>query len=169
MNLIIKSLIALALPLSIPFQAMARVDAGTQALIQTVNANGVRVVVNNDRCSQENILGSYRSRGLQRQMVLCPGKTVDAIDHATVRHETWHAVQHCINAARGTNRNTPVQMDINVLAADVNKSVPANEVTFIKNNYSEDMWLVEMEATLVEHIFTAEEVQQIFLKVCTAE
>lgn len=169
MNLIIKSLIALALPLTIPFQAMARVDAGTQTLIQTVNANGVRVVVNNDRCSQENILGSYRSRGLQRQMVLCPGKTVDAIDHATVRHEVFHAIQHCVNSMRGTHRNTPVQMDPTKLAQLVNTSVPANEVTFIKNSYSEDLWLVEMEATLVEHIFTAEEVQQIFLKVCTAE
>ena len=40
--------------------------------------------------------------GMKREMHLCPGATVDAIDHATVRHEAIHAVQHCVNVARGT-------------------------------------------------------------------
>ena len=146
--------------------SFARVEEGTGDLLRTLDDNGISVVVNNERCTGE-FLGTYRFIGMKRQMTLCPGETIDAIDHATVRHETWHAIQHCVNTARGTASNTPVAEDMDELRQLVNTYVPAETVQWIYESYPEDHWLIELEANAVERSFTATELEDLFLKACS--
>ena len=84
--------------------AAATVDENTSDLINYVESQGIPVFVNDHAaCDSQQYLGVYFHRGMQRQIVLCPGNHVDALDHAVVRHEVWHAIQHCVNTARGTS------------------------------------------------------------------
>ena len=73
-------------------------------LIELVQRNGIVVTINED-CPVD-VLGNYEWVGMKRTINLCPGDEVDPIDHATLRHEVWHAIQHCVNTARGTSCTT---------------------------------------------------------------
>ena len=85
-----------------------------------------------------------------------------------MRHETWHAIQHCVNAARGTGVNTPVQTDIDELADAVNSVLLVETVNFIKATYPESHLLVEFEAFVAAEVFTATELMKIYSDTCTA-
>ena len=145
--------------------AFARVEDGTADLLKTLASNGIRITYN-ENCDGS-VHGAYEWAGMKRTMRLCPGETVDAIDHATVRHEATHAIQHCVNAGRGTNSSTPV-MDMDRLVSLVNTHLTEDLVTFVKENYQPDDWAVELEANLIEHIATASELQELFLEACVA-
>ena len=93
----------------------AEVQPGTASLIETIDENGILVTINHEECATGVYNGQYRWLGFQRELRLCPGASVDARDHETVRHETIHAIQHCINVARGTNTDTPVMNDVDQL------------------------------------------------------
>ena len=163
----IKSLaIGVAAALSTALPGMAKVDNGTSSLIKALQESGIQVVVNPQQCDGS-IHGSYRMVSLKRTMILCPGQSVDAVDHATVRHEAAHAIQHCVNAGRGTNNSTPV-MDMDRLVSLVNTHLTEDLVTFVKENYQPDDWAVELEANLLENIATASELQELFLEACVA-
>ena len=73
-------------------------------------------------------MGVYRSRGFQRQLILCTGDVVDADDHDTVRHEVTHAIQHCVNVIRGTSLNTPIN-DVGELVNDARIVLGQNDLT----------------------------------------
>ena len=169
MRSIIKSLLAATAGLVLSVApAHARVEANTDELLNLLNTTGVSVTINDPQYCNETTYGTYVFRGMQRQMNLCPGSTVDAIDHNTVRHETWHAIQHCVNTARGTAPNTPVQQDINELAEVVNTTLSSEVVNFIKANYSDDELLIEFEAFAAAELFTATELIKIYTDACTA-
>ena len=123
-------------------------------LLQAVNRTGVDVRINSNECNG-NFLGMFRhnSNLTAGQMVLCPGRVVDNIDHLTVKHEAMHLIQACVNYSRGTTYETPV-MSLDTLVEMVNQHVPAEEVTFIKANYDRSDWLVEFEAHLAEHEYS---------------
>ena len=148
--------------------ALATVDGGTAELLQTVNDAGIQIVFDNEEVCETHH-GQYRFAGMKRTLVLCPGDSADGFDHLVVRHEVFHSVQHCINAARGTSLNTPAINDVNELADFVNNGVPADIVQFIKDNYPEDQWLVEFEAQFVSLNFTAAEIQVWFKQACLAD
>jgi hypothetical protein len=147
--------------------AVARVDAGTVALINTIDDSDINLVIDPPWC-QENpaVYGMYRSRGLQRQLVLCPGDTVDAEDHDTVRHEVAHAIQHCINAARGTHRNTPIVDDIPKLINHARATLGQERLDFIQRSYPKSHWLVEIEANIMASVFTSKEIEDMFKEYC---
>ena len=48
---------------------------------------------------------------MKRAFILCPGDEVMLLDHMVVRHEAVHAIQHCVNMARGTSVFTPIIND----------------------------------------------------------
>ena len=83
--------------------AAAEIQPGTSSLLETMDENGVLITINPKMCDEGRTQGQYRWLGFQREIVLCLGDTVDAGDHNTVRHETVHAIQHCVNAIRGLN------------------------------------------------------------------
>ena len=136
-------------------------------LIKLLDTNGIPVTINNATHCDGSIHGNYRFAGIQRQMNLCPGAEIDDRDLSTLRHETWHAIQHCVNSARGTAANTPVNTDTDELAEMVNTILPYQVVSAIKAGYPQDHWLIEFEANVVERLLTAEELANTFIEACT--
>ena len=139
-------------------------DFTSYNLLQVMQANGVMVTIN-ENC-KPNVLGAYMWTGMKRTMVLCPGDTVDPIDHATVRHEAWHAIQHCVNVARGTHKDTPVE-STDKLVSYVNRFLTEETVNSIKASYPKSQWPTELEANVAEVLFSPEELSKLFLKACT--
>ena len=146
--------------------AAARVESGTVPLIDLIGSSGIVVRYNSDDCDSGEYLGLYRHRGMQRAFILCPGATVDAQDHMVVRHEAIHAIQHCVNAMRGTSAYTPVIDDVSELMEFVFEHLSIEEVERIKRAYPKEHWLVEFEAFAGMHAFTADELAEMFTAAC---
>ena len=104
---------------------------------------------------------------MRREFIVCTGAEVDANDHDTVRHETVHAIQHCVNVARGTDIFTPV-MDYDRLTDMVNTHMSAEKVTWIKSVYPQSHWWVEFEAFLIADLASASELMEMFSDACLA-
>ena len=145
--------------------AHARVEDGTGQLLKTLDDNGINIVINSDTCNNNPVHGAYSFAGMKRTMTLCPGSSVDAIDHATVRHETVHAIQHCVNVYRGTDIHSPIA-SIDKLVELVNEHLSSETVEYVKTTYPESDWAIEMEANLLEDAMSAEELEKMFLNAC---
>lgn len=146
----------------------AEIQPGTQSLLETMSENGILITINHDECLTNGANGTYRWLGFQREMRLCPGDTVDAIDHATVRHETIHAIQHCVNVARGTHTDTPVITDNAQLRKFVLAWLPPATIESIYQLYDESQWLTELEAFAGANAYTSAELEDYFLQACVA-
>ena len=147
----------------------AEVQPGTSSLLETIDANGILVTINHEECATGTYNGQYRWLGFQREMRLCPGQTVDALDHETVRHETIHAIQHCVNVARGTNTNTPVMNDVDELMYWAREHLTMREIEWIQRNYDRSQWLTEIEAFAGANAYTSTELEELFLAACTVQ
>lgn len=145
----------------------AEVQPGTSSLLDTMSANGILVTVNHNECATGQYNGQYRWLGFQREMRLCPGHTVDANDHTTVRHETIHAIQHCVNVARGTSTDTPIIDDVEVFKEFVKANLSPEMVEWVMATYDESQWLTELEAFAGANAFTSSELEELFLETCT--
>jgi hypothetical protein len=102
-------------------------------------------------------------------MRLCPGRTVDALDHNTVRHETIHVIQHCINVARGTSTDTPVMNDVDQLMRWARQYLSVRRIEWIQNTYDRSQWLTEIEAFAGAEAYTSSELEELFLATCTLQ
>ena len=149
--------------------AAAEVQPGTASLIETIDENGILVTINHEECATGMYNGQYRWLGFQREMRLCPGDVVDAGDHNTVRHETIHAIQHCVNVARGTNTDTPVIDDVNELMTWARQHLTMREIQRIQRVYDRSQWLTEIEAFAGARAYTSSELEEIFLDACTLQ
>ena len=147
----------------------AEVQPGTSSLLDTIDANGILVTINHEECATGTYNGQYRWLGFQREMRLCPGQTVDALDHETVRHETIHAIQHCVNVARGTNTNTPVMNDVDELMYWAREHLTMREIEWIQRNYDRSQWLTEIEAFAGANAYTSSQLEELFLNACTLQ
>ena len=149
--------------------AAAEIQPGTLSLLETIDENGILVTINHEECATGNYSGQYRWLGFQREMRLCPGDTVDAKDHDTVRHETVHAIQHCVNVARGTSTDTPVIDDVDQLFEWAGEHLTMAEIQWIQRNYHRSQWLTEIEAFAGARAYTSSELEELFLKACTLQ
>ena len=147
----------------------AEVQAGTTSLLETISSNGILVTINHDDCLTNGSNGQYRWLGFQREMRLCPGRTVDADDHNTVRHETIHAIQHCVNAARGTSTDAPIINNPNDFANFVMDNLTQEDIEWVKSMYDESQWLTELEAFAGANAYTSSELEKLFLDACTLQ
>ena len=152
--------LALALPVS------ARIEDGTLPLMQTIRDAGIVVKINSQECADGTYSGLYIHRGLQRAFVVCPGAEVTAYDHSVVRHEAWHAVQHCINTARGTNVWQPVIQDEKEFNEFIAAFLTPEKITKIKRMYPYREHRLELEAFAAMDAFTSAEIDQYFRKAC---
>ncbi len=146
----------------------AEIQPGTPSLLQTIDANGILITINHEDCATNGANAQYRWAGFKREFRLCPGSTVDAVDHNAVRHEAIHAIQHCVNAARGTQMHTPVVTDKDIFVEFVTDNLSQETAEFIFANYPEEQWLVELEAFAGAEAYTAAEIEELFLKACVA-
>ena len=147
----------------------AEVQNGTRSLINTLDASGVLVTINHADCATNGAHGQYRWAGMKREMRLCPGHTIDATDHRTVRHEVIHAIQHCVNVARGTSTDTPIIQDSDEFTDFVLSHLTPAQADWIMENYPEDQWLTELEAFAGSNAYTASELEELFLDACTIQ
>ena len=147
----------------------AEVQPGTASLIETIDENGILVTINHEECATGTYNGQYRWLGFQRELRLCPGASVDARDHETVRHETIHAIQHCINVARGTNTDTPVMDDVDQLLSWARQHLTMREIEWIQSAYDRSQWLTEIEAFAGARAYTSSELEELFLAACTLQ
>ena len=162
---LIKSL-ALAAVTAVLTVAPALADSKDEYdLIQTAQEAGILVSLNGPKCTENPVYGVYTFAGMKRQLTLCPGDEVDPIDRRTVKHEVWHAIQHCVNTGRGTDVRYPVNMDTDSFVEAINTYLSVERVNFIKANYPEDHWLVEFEAALAEQL-PNEFIDEMFRKAC---
>jgi len=163
----IKKLLMAAIAAAATFMpVMAAVQPGTTSLIETMEENGILVTFNHTDCKTNGANGQYRWLGFQREMRLCPGDTVDALDHNTVRHETIHAIQHCVNVARGTNTDTPIVNEVEEFKAFVEAYLSPEDIAWVMEVYDESQWLTELEAFAGAEAFTAAELEEMFLSAC---
>jgi len=147
----------------------AEVQPGTSSLLETIDENGILVTINHPECAAGIYNGQYRWLGFQRELRLCPGHTVDARDHETVRHETIHAIQHCVNVARGTSTNTPVMDDVDQLMSWARQYLSMREIRWIEKTYDRSQWLTEIEAFAGAKAYTSTELEELFLAACTLQ
>ena len=166
----IKKLLLAAIAAAATFTSVAaEVQPGTSSLLETVADHGILVTVNPDACLTNGSNGQYRWLGFQREIVLCPGSTVDGQDHNTVRHEVVHAIQHCVNAARGTNTDTPIIDDPDSLSEFVRTNLSQKEIEWVMSVYDESQWLTELEAFAGAKAYTSSELETLFLDTCTLQ
>jgi hypothetical protein len=162
----IKQIFAALAGLAIALPGQARVEQGTIPLIALLETGGIAVRYNSSDCESGEYLGLYRHRGMKRAMVLCPGATVDAEDHMVVRHEAIHAIQHCVNVARGTHIFTPIINDDAELMAFARKHLSDEYIESIKKHYDMNHWRIEFEAFAGMNAYTADEIAEMFTKAC---
>ena len=166
----IKKLLIAAVAAAATFVPVgAEVQAGTTSLLETISSNGILVTINHDDCLTNGSNGQYRWLGFQREMRLCPGRTVDADDHNTVRHETIHAIQHCVNAARGTSTDAPIINNPDDFANFVMANLTQEDIEWVKSMYPESQWLTELEAFAGANAYTSSELEGLFLDACTIQ
>ena len=149
--------------------AAAEIQPGTGRLLETLDESGILVTINHPECANGIYNGQYRWLGFQREMRLCPGDTVDAGDHNTVRHEVIHAIQHCVNVARGTSTDTPVIDDTTMLMSWAREHLSMREIEWIQRAYDRSQWLTEIEAFAGARAYTSSELEEMFLDVCTLQ
>ena len=147
----------------------AEIQPGTSSLLETIDENGILVTIDHEECATGEYSGQYRWLGFQRELRLCPGETVDANDHNTVRHEVIHAIQHCVNVARGTSTDDPVMNDVDYLMKFAREHLSMREIEWIQRNYDRSQWLTEIEAFAGARAYTSSELETIFLAACTLQ
>jgi len=162
-NKILGAIAGLALAVS---PAAARVESGTKPLLQLLASSGISVRYNTSDCASGEYLGLYRHSGMKRAFILCPGSSVDATDHMVVRHETIHAIQHCVNTARGTHVLSAVIEDDDELMAFTRSYLSEEEIEEIKRIYDPTHWRIEFEAFAGMHAYTSDELAEMFRKAC---
>lgn len=145
--------------------AIARVDSGTSYLIQTLNSTGVRVTMDNPEYCDGTVHGTYHFSGMKRFMSICTGDSLDARDHSTVRHETVHAIQHCLNVAYGRSILTPINTP-NQVRRMARDTLSPRQIKAIHRVYPAEQHLIELEAFVLERTMTAAELTEHYRNAC---
>jgi hypothetical protein len=137
-----KPLAALIAASTLSVPAIATVDAGTTQLLQTLTEYGVTVLYNPPECS-EGWMGQYTT---QKVMSLCYSGQPDAETHDTVRHETFHYLQHCASQRRGAYGIEPLAINPSERQQWVSQVLRSGDITEIKSTYPAKYHQVELEA-----------------------
>ena len=165
----LKKLVLAAVAAAATFMPVAaEVQPGTPSLLRTVEEGGIVVTINPDSCNTGTNHGTYQWAGLRREIVLCPGTSFDDLAHNTVRHEVIHAIQHCVNAARGTSMDTSVITDKDDFKEFVTENLSQEEIERVLEVYPEDQWATELEAFAGANAYTAAQLEKFFREICIA-
>ena len=72
-----------------------------------------------------------------------------------------------MNAARGTDVDTPIITDRESFASFVNENLSPREQRWVMSVYDESQHLTELEAFAGARAYTSAELEEMFLNVCT--
>ena len=146
--------------------AVAKVDAGTPALLRTVEAHGINVALNPPRCKGASYLGSYHSG--HKTLTVCYDGRPDAGDHDTVRHEVFHAAQHCAGMKRGQRYAVVPILQGAQLTEFINDNLTPRQISAIRSSYPANKHATELEAFAAASAYTAEEIGRIYTTWCAS-
>jgi len=148
---------------SMSMPALAKVDAGTPQLLQTLTEYGITIEYNPDHCSN-GYAGRYST---DKVMSLCYKGQPTAFDHDTVRHETMHVLQHCAALRRGDSRGI-VPLAINPAERNqwVSQVLRSGEINQIKDTYPVSAHQIELEAFAAAAHYSADELATLVTKWC---
>jgi len=149
--------VSFALPVS------AEIQPGTYDLLDTVSDH-LTVKYNTGSCDQPGVAGSYQSTN--RTLTLCPGLKVTADDHDTVRHEVWHAIQHCLMDNQNAGLAVVIKKDTPDWWKYVGSNLTVAQAQWIQESYPKSHWDVEYEAFVMANTLTSSEIEGLFLKAC---
>ena len=144
--------------------ALAKVDAGTPALLQSLPQYGIELALNPDRCDGGGYHGSYHSG--TKVLTVCYNGKPKANDHDTVRHEAFHAAQHC--AAQKTGRPYGIRpiLEGDSLTQFVEANLTSEQIIAIKSAYPKGKWLTELEAFAAAEAYNADQIAHILNQWC---
>ena len=137
-----KPLAALIAASTLSVPAIATVDAGTPQLLQTLTEYGVTVLYNPPACS-EGWMGQYTTK---KVMSICYSGQPDAETHDTVRHETFHYLQHCAAIRRGARGIEPLAINPTQRQQWVSQVLRDGHIDQIKESYPSRVHQIELEA-----------------------
>lgn len=141
------------------------------ALVEAIEGNGVRFLVNDPYCGkEEDLMGFYA--GKYRILVVCqdngvpggPAVTWTANDLDTLRHEAQHLIQDCIVGTNHDHELAPVYNSPAGLAQEVIGQEAINRITQVyrENGATDLVLLLEYEAFAVAALnVPAEQAQDI--------
>lgn len=135
--------------------ATAKVDSDSVALLQTLQEYGVTVHYNSTEGCTGGRHGSYNTA---KVMHLCYQGSPTAGDFNTLRHESWHFLQHCANERRGGTGLRPLAVRPNERADFVLKALGNGHISSIKKAYPARAHQIELEAFAAAEVYTAAEI-----------
>lgn len=155
---------AVAASVAIASPSLAKVDSGTVSLLTTAQQYGIRVQYNPPRCNGANYHGSYIPA--IRTIALCYKGTPTAEDHNTVRHEMWHAVQHCGGLRRGFDGVLPLSNNTTLRTRWVAQYLRTTDINRIKSLYPRAVHDTELEAFAAAQHYSASQIEGVLRKWC---
>ena len=157
-----KPLAALIAASTLSVPAIATVDAGTPQLLQTLTEYGVTVLYNPPACS-EGWMGQYTT---EKVMSICYSGQPDAETHDTVRHETFHYLQHCAAIRRGARGIEPLAINPTQRQQWVSQVLRNGAISQIKESYPSRVHQIELEAFAAAAHYDASQLATLVRKWC---
>lgn len=168
MNILTKLGSVLAAVVLTANPSSARIEHNTDDLLSMVSKSGVDVTINtSEYCRTGHYLGVYAWTDTYRSIHLCPGDTIDPIDHATVRHEVMHSIQHCVNINRQTSWDTPV-LSPQKLKKSADIYLTRRKLEQIAFMYETDELPIEIEAFVAQELYTATQLMTMYQQHCVS-
>ncbi len=147
---------------SIALPVSATIQPGTPSLIETVSES-MTVVINGATCNP-GVAGSYKLSN--QTLTLCPGTDINADDHDTVRHEVWHAVQHCLTEDISKGLEPVVAKGTDDWWELIGSNLSLKTAAWIHESYPKSHWDVEYEAFVMASTLTSSEIETVFIQAC---
>jgi len=157
-----KPLAALIAAATFAMPVSAKVDPGTSRLLQTLTEYGVTVEYNPSHCSN-GYNGRYTTA---KVLTLCYRGAPTANDFDTVRHETFHFLQHCAAIRRGQNGIYPLAVNNSARTDWAYSILGANSISQIKSTYDSHHHQVEIEAFAAANHYSADELATLVRRWC---
>ena len=148
---------------SMTMPALAKLDPGTPQLLQTLDEYGITIQYNPSSCD-----GSFMGRySTEKVMTLCYRGQPTAADHDTVRHETFHVLQHCAALRRGDSRGiSPLANNATERQEWVSSVLKRSTIAQIKTMYPARVHQVELEAFAAASHYTSRELATLVTQWC---
>ena len=136
---------------SMALPALARVDPNSTRLLQTLNEYGVTVRYNPSGCGRH-YQGMYQT---SKVMTLCYSGKPTASDHDTLRHETFHYLQHCAALHRNEPGLVPLAINPSERNQWVSQVLKRGHIQQIQRLYPSQKHQIELEAFAAAHHYSA--------------
>jgi hypothetical protein len=137
--------------ISVALPALARVDPNSTALLRTLNEYGVEIRYNPPGCDT-GYQGMYQT---SKVITLCYSGQPTAGDHDTLRHETFHYLQHCAALHRGEPGIVPLAINPSERNQWVSQVLKRGHIEEIQRLYPSQKHQIELEAFAAAYHYSA--------------